>query len=273
MSDPTTGTVDLHIDGHLATVTLNRPEKLNALTPEMLDALERAVMAIDAHASVRVAIIASAGDRAFCAGADIKRFSLLDGTQMWAQWTRRGHQVFDRVASLRQPTIAAIDGNAFGGGLELALACDLRILAEDATLGLTEVGLGTVPGWGGTQRLPHQIGVTRAKELVLTGAPITASTALAWGLVNQTVPASQVREKSRELAAALATKAPVAVQMAKQAIDIAQGASPGMPLEGIAAAAAAAVADFAEGLSAYTQRRQPSFTGLATTTNHTQEGH
>ena len=266
------GSVGLDVDGDIATITLNRPEKLNALTPTMLDELEQIVATVDANPSIRVAILASAGDRAFCAGADINLFAQLNGAQMWAQWTRRGHQVFDRVATLRQPTIAAIDGNAFGGGLELALACDLRVLADDAVLGLTEVGLGTVPGWGGTQRLPNQIGATRAKELVLTGAPIPAPTALAWGLVNHAVPRNEVHAKSIELATSIASRAPVAVQIAKQAIDIAQGGPAGMSTEGIGAAATAATSDFAEGLSAFTERRVPAFTGLAPTTP-THEGH
>jgi enoyl-CoA hydratase len=274
MSEPTNaetqvevGTVRLEIRDDIAIVTLDRPGKLNALTPEMLRDLETVLTEVEGDPAVRAVVLASAGDRVFCAGADIRRFAALDAMGMWSQWTRRGHQVFDRLAGLRQPTIAAIDGNAYGGGLEIALACDLRVLAENATLGLTEVGLGTVPGWGGTQRLPQQIGVTRAKQMVLTGNPIDASTALDWGLVNRLAAADLVLESSLKLAADIATRAPIAVQIAKQILDVAAGASPGMSLEGIAAAATAGVADFTEGLSAFTERRPPAFTGLVSPTD------
>lgn len=271
MTIDSAGTVDLFFESELAIITLRRPEKLNALTPEMLEGLDQAVRRVDADMNVRAVVLASAGDRVFCAGADIARFSVLDGTSMWAHWTRIGHHVFSRLESLRQPTIVSIDGNAFGGGLELALACDLRVAADTATLGLTEVGLGTVPGWGGTQRLPAQIGVTRAKQMVLTGQPISAQTALDWGLVNKVAPASEVYVEALALARAVAERAPLAVQLAKQAIDVACGASAGMPFEGAAAAAAGAVGDFNEGLSAFDEKRTPHFTGFAQGRAATQE--
>jgi len=267
------GRVELRVEDQIATVLLNRPDKLNALTPEMLDDLDGVLAAVDADPAVRAVVVVSAGDRAFCVGADINRFKVLDGASMWWHWTRRGHQVFDRLAGLRQPTLVAIDGHAFGGGLELALACDLRVVSENAQLGLTEVGLGTVPGWGGTQRLPAQVGATRAKQLVLTGTPIDASTALAWGLVNEVVARDKVLETTYTLAASMAVRAPMAVQMAKQAIDISQGAAPGMALEGVAAAASAGVADFTEGLAAFGERRTPDFGGLTAITDNTKERH
>jgi enoyl-CoA hydratase len=267
------GRVELHVEDDIATVLLNRPDKLNALTPEMLDDLDRVLARVDADPAIRAVVVISAGDRAFCVGADINRFKVLDGAAMWWHWTRRGHQVFDRLASLRQPTVAAIDGHAFGGGLEIALACDLRVVSREAQLGLTEVGLGTVPGWGGTQRLPAQVGATRAKQLILTGAPIDADTALAWGLVNDAVTRDKVLEAAYVLAAAMAVRAPLAVQMAKQAIDIAQGADPGPALEGIASAASAGVADFTEGLAAFGERRTPKFGGLTDLTDNIQERH
>jgi enoyl-CoA hydratase/carnithine racemase len=275
MSEPTAspgaGTVSFSTDGDLATVVLDRPDKLNALTPEMLADLDGVLDTIDRDPGIRAVVIASAGDRAFCVGADIKRFKVLSGAAMWWHWTRRGHQVFDRLAQLRQPTIAAIDGHAFGGGLELALACDLRVISRDATLGLTEVGLGTVPGWGGTQRLPAQIGSTRAKQLMLTGTPIDAATALAWGLVNEVVPPDEVVPAAHKIAEIVAARAPMAVQMAKQAIDIAHGAAPGLVVEGMAAAATAGVSDFAEGLNAFTERRPAHFSGLAQSTDNPEQ--
>ena len=153
----------------VATICLDRPAKHNALTPEMLMQLEQILIDIDTDRMTRVVVVTAAGDRSFCAGADIKRFKVLEPLDMWAQWTRLGHRVFDRLAGLRQPTIAAVSGNAYGGGFELALACDLRIVADDATLGLTEVNIGALPGWGGTGRLRDLVGTGRAKELIFTG--------------------------------------------------------------------------------------------------------
>ena len=152
---PETGQVDIEVDEAVATICLDRPAKHNALTPEMLEQLEQILIGLDAERAVRVVLVTAAGDRSFCAGADIRRFKALQPLDMWAQWTRQGHRVFNLLAGLRQPTIAAVSGNAYGGGLELALACDLRVLADDAILGLTEVGIGTFPAWGGTGRLPH----------------------------------------------------------------------------------------------------------------------
>jgi enoyl-CoA hydratase/carnithine racemase len=204
-------------------------------------------------------VVSGAGDRSFCAGADIHLFKALHPLDMWAQWTRRGHRVFSQLAGLRQPTIAAISGNAYGGGLELALACDLRVVADDATLGLTETGIGTLPGWGGTGRLRDLIGVGRAKEMVFTGEPLTADRALAWGLANQLAPKAEVIKTARILAAKIAGRAPIAVQMAKQAID-AGGAY--QEMEQVTSAATAYTRDAAEGLASFTEKRPPRYRGL-----------
>jgi enoyl-CoA hydratase len=257
------GTVELRVDDVVATVLLNRPDRLNAISPEMLDALESVIATIDERDDIRAVVLSSAGERAFCAGADINRFRALDGTAMWAHWTRRGHQVFDRLASLRQPTVVAIDGDAHGGGLEIALACDLRVMASDATIGLTEATLGTVPGWGGTHRLARAAGASRAKLMVLAGEPVNAPTALAWGVVQAVTPRVQVLPEAHALAHRVAGRAPVAVQMAKQAIDASHNVGNGLIVEGLAAAASAAEPDFAEGLAAFTERRPALFTGIS----------
>jgi enoyl-CoA hydratase/carnithine racemase len=178
---------------------------------------------------------------------------------MWAQWTRLGHRVFDHLAGLRQPTIAAVSGNAYGGGFELALACDLRILADDATLGLTEVDIGTLPGWGGTGRLRDLVGVGRAKELIFTGEPLTAERALVWGVVNQLAPKAQVINAAHALANKIAERAPIAVQMAKQAID-ADDAYRAM--EQVSSAATAFTEDAAEGFASFTEKRDPHYRGI-----------
>src|SRR4051794_26902386 len=155
----------LSIEGQIATITLNRPEKLNSITPEMLATLESIVYELDRNNEVRAVIVTGAGERAFSVGADINAWSALEPIEMWRRWVRGGHRVFDAFARLRQPTIAALNGYTFGGGLELALATDIRIAANGIELGSPEVKIGTVPGWGGTQRLARMIGVARAKQL------------------------------------------------------------------------------------------------------------
>ena len=192
------GLISVEVDT-VTTICLDRPAKHNALTPEMLERLEQILVALDSDRDVRVVLLTAVGDRSFCAGADIKRFKALQPLDMWALWTRLGHRVFDRLAGLRQPTIAAVTGNAYGGGFELALACDLRIVADDATLGLTEVGIGALPGWGGTGRLRDLVGAGRAKELIFTGEPLTADRALLWGVANQLAPRAQVIDAAHAL--------------------------------------------------------------------------
>ena len=255
---PDVGQVSVDVEQAIATICLDRPAKHNALTPEMLEQLEQILVGLDADRTVRVVLVTAAGDRSFCAGADIKRFKALQPLDMWAQWTRRGHRVFDHLAALRQPTIAAVSGNAYGGGFELALACDLRILADDATLGLTEVGIGTLPGWGGTGRLRELVGTGRAKELIFTGEPLTAERALAWGVVNQLAPRSQVIDAAHVLADKIANRAPIAVQMAKQAIDAGDAHQ---AMEQISSAATAFTEDAAEGFAAFTEKRDPHYRG------------
>jgi enoyl-CoA hydratase/carnithine racemase len=251
------GEISVEVDV-VATICLDRPAKHNALTPEMLAQLEEILIGLDADRDVRVVLVTAAGNRSFCAGADIKRFKALQPLDMWAQWTRPGHRVFDHLAGLRQPTIAAVSGNAYGGGFELALACDLRIAADDATLGLTEVGIGTLPGWGGTGRLRDLVGAGRAKELIFTGEPLTAERAIAWGVVNQLAPKAEVITIAHALAAKIATRAPIAVQMAKQAIDAGDAYA---AMEQVSSAATAFTDDAAEGFASFTEKRDPHYRG------------
>jgi enoyl-CoA hydratase/carnithine racemase len=251
------GEISVEVDV-VATICLDRPSKHNALTPEMLEQLEEILIGLDADRDVRVVLVTAAGDRSFCAGADIKRFKVLQPLDMWAQWTRLGHRVFDHLAGLRQPTIAAISGSAYGGGFELALACDLRILANDATLGLTEVGIGALPGWGGTGRLRDLIGAGRAKELIFTGEPLPADRALAWGVVNQLAPKAEVINTARGLAIKIASQAPIGVQMAKQAIDASDSYA---AVEQVSSAATAFTEDAVEGFASFTEKRNPRYRG------------
>jgi enoyl-CoA hydratase/carnithine racemase len=254
------GRVTLTRDGVIATVSVERPAKLNALTPEMLDELGGAV-AECAASDARVVVLRAAGDRAFCVGADIGRFAELAPTQMWSTWTTKGHRVFGAIASLPQPTVAVLHGDAFGGGLELALAADFRVMAEDARLGLPEVGLGTVPGWGGTERLTRLVGPSRAKEICVARRLIDASTALAWGLATSVASSAELDACVRRLLDDIVGGAPVAVRLAKQLIDAAAAGGSSRYLEPLAGAVAATTHDLAEGVAAFRERRNPDFTG------------
>jgi len=253
--------VTVTVDDAVATITLDRAAKLNALTAGMLEALEAACAALDRDAAVRAVIVASASPKAFCAGADITEWGPLGALGMWQRWIRDGQRVFDRLARLRQPTIAAIGGIAYGGGLELALACDLRIAAADARFAFPEVTIGAVPGWAGSQRLPRVVGTGRAKQMILAGEPIDAATAASWGLVNEVVSVDRLANRALELARRIAENAPTAVQAAKQLADAAAGEGVATTLEALAAGLAAGTADAHEGITAFREKRKPKFTG------------
>jgi enoyl-CoA hydratase/carnithine racemase len=204
-----------------------------------------------------VIILEAAGEKAFCVGADILAWTALSPLDMWSEWVRRGHRVFDRLERAKQPVICAIQGFAYGGGLELALACDIRIVTDSARFAMPEVKLGTVPGWGGTDRLPRLIGSARAKQMIFTGEPIAADVAERWGLVNEVVPAGPLSDRVTELAQKIAANAPVAVQTAKQLI-----LSPSAGTnESLASAVNAFSDDAKEGLAAFREKRPPKFEG------------
>ncbi len=249
--------INFTIEGRIARITLNRSEKLNALDPEMLAALEDAVSAAEQSREVRVIILEAAGEKAFCVGADILAWTALSPLDMWSQWVRRGHRVFDRFERAKQPVICAIQGFAYGGGLELALACDIRIVTDAARFAMPEVKLGTVPGWGGTDRLPKLVGSARAKQMIFTGEPIVAEVAERWGLANEVVSAASLGDRARALAEKIASNAPVAVQTAKQLITNPSSAT----LESLAAAVNAFSEDAKEGLAAFREKRLPKFEG------------
>ena len=256
MTDTSDGRVLLEVEQDIALLTLDRPAKLNALGPRMLADLERAVASIDADRAVRAVIITGAGERSFCVGADVNAWSALEPLDMWRIWVREGHRVLKRLAGLRQPTIAAVNGFAFGGGLELALAVDIRIASDGAAFAMPETTIGTLPGWNGTRRLAEVIGKPRAKQMIFTGARTDAALADRWGLVNEVAPAALLMQRARELGHAIAAKAPVAVQLAKAAIDDDEAA-----LEAMAGALAASGADGREGIAAFREKRSPNFTG------------
>jgi enoyl-CoA hydratase len=251
----------LTVDGSIATVTLNRQAKLNAIDPEMLEGLESATRQIDRDQEVRVVLLTGAGERAFSVGADIDAWSALEPLDMWRRWIRDGYRVFQGVSRLRQPVIAILNGYALGGGLELALAADLRLAAQQSELGFPEAKLGTIPGWTGSQRLPALVGPARAKQMILTGARFDATTAERWGLVNEAVPSGELMSRARHLAAEIAANAPVSVQLAKQLMDASLGEGTAVTLEALAGALAATTEDAQEGLAAFRKRREPHFAG------------
>jgi enoyl-CoA hydratase/carnithine racemase len=251
------GTVELRVEDYVAWIELRRPAKLNALSVEMLSALEAHVADVDRRQDVRVVVLAAAGERAFSVGADVNAWSALEPLDMWRWWVRDGHRVMQRLASLRQPVIAAVRGMAFGGGLELAMAADMRIASGTAAFAMPEVTIGTLPGWGGTQRLPALVGAARAKQMIFTGERIDASTAERWGLVNEVVEPDNLTGRVTQLAQRIAANAPIAVQLAKSAIDH-DATAP----EAFAGALAASAEDGREGMAAFREKRPPQFRGV-----------
>lgn len=209
--------VELLREGEVATITINRPEALNALNSKVLEELEQTVDILASDDSVRVVIVTGAGDKSFVAGADIAEMKQMSQAEASA-FGAAGNRVFRKLERLPQPTIAAVNGFALGGGCELALACDVRVASETAKFGEPEVSLGIIPGFGGTQRLPRLVGVSRAMALILTGRMIDAQEALAIGLVDRVVPAAQLQEECRQLAGSITANGKLAVRLAKQAV-------------------------------------------------------
>jgi enoyl-CoA hydratase len=249
-------------DAGLALIAINRPEKLNALSgavvAELLDAFER----IAGEPSIRAAIITGAGEKAFAAGADINELVQL-GPFEAGEYALRGQRAFRLLETMGKPSVAAINGFALGGGLELAMACTVRFAADTARLGQPEVKLGIIPGYGGTQRLPRLVGRGRALELLLSGEPVTASEAHRIGLVNALVPQSELLNYSREWLIKTLANAPLALRMVMQAVDtgLNGGLEEGLRFEAAAFGVIAATEDRREGTRAFLEKRRAAFTG------------
>jgi enoyl-CoA hydratase/carnithine racemase len=261
MTDPD-GEVTLSqtADGAVATITIDRAAKLNALTLSLLERLTAVCDEVDTS-SARIVVVRTAGERAFCVGADITHFEKLDSAAMWSSWITTGHRAFDRLANLRQPTVAVVDGVAVGGGLELALACDLRVVSTRARLGLPEAGLGTAPGWGGTTRLPQLIGRARALDVMLTRRQLSATEAESWGLASRVAAPEALEAAVDALLAELLASAPLPSQFIKQIVLAGAGSPSSRVLEALAGALAAPSHDLHEGLTAFHEKRAPHFTG------------
>ena len=254
--------VELKLDGYIATITINRPDQFNCFDLEALSLLDEAVNEVKFDRGIRVVIFTGAGDKAFSTGADLRERRTLNEKQVRRNVHLIG-EVFSKIEELPQPTIAAINGYALGGGLELALACDFRIAVKEAILGLTEVSWGIIPGAGGTQRLSRLIGISRAKELILTARKIDAFQGFELGLVNKVTDRNQLLEAAVELAEEISKNAPLAVIQAKYAINHGNNVDlrTGLAIESKAYEVIIPTKDRIEALEAFKEKRPPKFKG------------
>ena len=248
------------LEDGILTLTIHRPEALNALNRNVIDALSAALEAAQDNDDVRVIVLTGAGEKAFVAGADIKEFADFDQAQ-GEDLARRGQRdLFDRVEQSRKPVVAAINGFALGGGLELAMAAHVRIASSNARMGLPEVSLGVIPGYGGTQRLGQIVGKGKAMEMVLTGGMIDAEAALACGLVNQVVDQELLLETAQIMAGKIAKNAPTALAAALDSVLAGYGRE-GFDVEIQRFGQCFTTNDFKEGTTAFLEKRKPQFPG------------
>jgi enoyl-CoA hydratase len=252
--------VKFEVEGTIGVLTLNRPTALNALNSALIAEIGQVIESLPKN--VRALILTGSGEKAFAAGADIAEMANFMPAQALA-FSEAGHRVFSRLESLEIPTIAAVNGFALGGGLELVLACDLIYVSEKARLGFPEVSLAVIPGFGGTQRLTRLVGKSRAKELILTAATIDAPTAKAYGMVLDVLPADKLMSHCKEVAAKIAQRGPIAVNVAKRVIE--QGADLSLlaanALEAQAFGLVFGTEDQKEGMKAFLEKRPPAFHG------------
>jgi len=244
----------------VAVLTVNRPKVLNALDRATLTELAQVLDHVAGDDAIRVLILTGAGDKAFVAGADIKELARNSGLESNLH-AKFGQSVMDRLESLGKPTIAAINGFALGGGLELALACTIRIASDNAKVGLPEVTLGIIPGFGGTQRLSRVAGRGRATHLILTGKPIGAEQAERWGLVSSVHPQAELLEAARKIAGGLAGLSRVTLRIAEETVrhGLEMDVADGMAYEASQFGLAAGTEDYQEGMTAFLEKRKPEF--------------
>ena len=255
--------IDYQKEGHVAIFTINRPEVRNALSPEMLAEWTEALIDFRENKDLWVGIITGAGDRAFCAGLDLRSAGPSSGQGGQAARPSAPQDTLVRGLELWKPLIAAINGYALGGGFEITLACDIRIAADTAQMGLTEVTLGLMPGWGGTQRLPRMIPFSLAAEMIIMGKRITAQEALEIGLVHQVVPLKDLMATAKARAEKICESAPLAVQGVKEAMirGYSMTLEDGLKLETEIGRKVLASKDFAEGRKAFMEKRKPEYKG------------
>ena len=246
----------------IRTITVNRPDKLNALNSATLDALHQAFDEAAADAAVRVVVLTGAGEKAFVAGADISEMNGLTPVE-GRDFSLRGQRMMRRIERMPKPVIAAVNGFALGGGLELAMCCHLRIAADTAKVGQPEINLGLIPGFGGSQRLLRLAGRAATLELCLLGAPVTAERALQLGIVNRVVPAAELEAETLKVATQLAASAPLALRATLDVVNIGGecGIEEGLQYETAQFGLMFATDDMREGTRAFMERRKPTFTG------------
>ncbi len=250
--------VRLQIEGPIATIRLDRPSKLNALNREMVAELAAICREVE-HSLARVALITGAGEKSFCAGGDISAWSSETPEDFGRFWVREGHAAFDAVARLRQPTIAVLNGDCLGGGLELAACADYRIAERHARIGMPETGLGILPGWSGTQRAVRRFGQQVVRRMAIFGEVFSAEDAFQLGLVDQLCEKSQGMAAASALAAKLLARSPQATATTKMLINAAEGEERERVLDAIAGELAAGSRDLAKGLDAFRNKRKPDF--------------
>jgi len=243
-------------------LTLNRPHRLNTLTSEMIDEMSSALNDFEADKEIKCIVITGTGDKAFSAGADVTAFTgVTPATAVEA--SSKGQALYTRLERIGKPVIASLNGYALGGGLEMASACDFRIASEDAQLGQPEINLGLIPGWGGTQRLIRLVGLAKAKQMILLGDRISAEEAAKIGLVNMVVPKAKLHEETLAFAKRLADGPPVALKLAKEALNFGSQVplDVGLKLEAAAFGIVMSTKDVMEGVSALMSKRKPEFKG------------
>ena len=251
--------IHLNIRDRVAELRIDNPAKLNAMTAEMLRQLERHLEAVDGNTDVACMVISGEGDRAFCSGADIGGWGELSPAQFARHWIRQGHRTFDRLARLSKPTVAVLNGMALGGGLELAAACDLRVMARTAEIALPEAAVGVVPGWSGTQRLARLIPEPVLKEMALFGRRLSAARAVELGFAVEL--ADDPHSAALAIAGRVAHLSPRSVETAKWMIHAARGEDRDAMIDALGGAAVCAAADRSEGVAAFRDKRTPDFPG------------
>jgi len=252
--------IRVEIDGAVATIVASRPEKLNAFDLPMLGELAAACDTVEADPRIRAALLTGDG-KAFSAGGDIRAWGGMSPNEFGHRWVRFGHRVFERLATLRMPVIAAINGHALGGGLELAAAADIRIAERHVRIGMPETSLGMVPGWSGTQRLVRRFGAQIVRRMVLGGEIFTAADACGHGLVDQVVDTGEGLAAAREYAARVCGRGPAALEISKLMLAVAAGEDNGTAVEALGSILAAKTGDLQEGVAAFTGKRTPEFKG------------
>ncbi|MBZ9842431.1 enoyl-CoA hydratase/isomerase family protein [Mesorhizobium sp. CA5] len=245
-------------DDAIGIVTLRRPEKFNALDIPMLRALEAALDEAELAEGVRAVLIRGEG-KGFCAGGDVEAWGAMSAADFQVQWVRYGHRVFDRLARLRQPTIAVLSGHALGGGLELAAACDFRVAEMQVKLGFPETSIGVVPGWSGTQRAVRRFGAQIVRRMAIGGEIFLASDALAHGVVDRLVETGKAFDEAKAWAEKIAERGPLATEAAKLMIGITEGEEDAAATEALASGFIALTADLKAGVGAFKTKQKPAF--------------